>query len=72
MQTKEEFSMELSRTVEILYDEDRQIIIEGDLNARIEHSHGLIGPFPGEQGTNDNGNSLSEFCVDNGLLIDSL
>ncbi|XP_039276219.1 uncharacterized protein LOC120349733 [Nilaparvata lugens] len=73
VQEKEEFHSTLNAVVEGIYHRGRQVIVGGDMNARIgndwEHSHGVMGPFAGEQVKNSNGDRLLEFGVDNGLLI---
>ena len=74
VQNKEEFYMKLSRIVEEAYNEGREIIIGGNLNATIgqdyEEPHGSMGPFGEEHNKNGNGNRLLEFYVVYRLLVE--
>ncbi|XP_039291249.1 uncharacterized protein LOC120352957 [Nilaparvata lugens] len=73
VQDKEEFYLSLNAVLEGVCSRGRQVIVGGDMNARIgndcEHSHGVMGPYAGEQIKNSNGERLLEFGVDNNLLI---
>lgn len=69
MENKAQFYEQLQRTIE---DIDRDIILLGDMNARVgnraEEWNGVIGK-EGEETLNDSGVRLLEFCVMNDLVI---
>lgn len=52
---------------------NREVIVIGDLNARIYRRHknaqDVIKPHGGEATRNKNGHNLIEFCIDNNMII---
>lgn len=70
---KEEYYVQLQRTIGKEAVNGRHVLIGGDFNGRIGQdkkiAHGSMGNYGGEKTLNENGRRLIEFCINNQLLL---